>query len=197
MNLTKLFETQKLLDERIVKEKGLEGQDLLPEKILALLTELGELSNEWQGFKFWKENKEPRTLCPLCKGTGHCHYSGYANPMEPCSECGGYPFTINPLLEEYVDCLHFALSIGIEHDFTKFVKWLEVKPLKTNSIVEQFNALFKADWEFYEEGNEGHYHEGLELLIGLGAMLGFSWDDVETAYYEKNKINHSRQENNY
>jgi len=36
MDLTKLFKAQKELDERIVKEKGLEGQDLLDKKILAL-----------------------------------------------------------------------------------------------------------------------------------------------------------------
>ena len=36
MNLAKLFETQKLLDDRIVDEHNLYGQDLLPQKILAL-----------------------------------------------------------------------------------------------------------------------------------------------------------------
>jgi len=36
MNLAKLFETQKLLDNRIVDEHNLHGQDLLPQKILAL-----------------------------------------------------------------------------------------------------------------------------------------------------------------
>ncbi len=36
MNLEKMFEMQKALDERIIKEKGLEGQDLLPNLILAL-----------------------------------------------------------------------------------------------------------------------------------------------------------------
>lgn len=39
MNLEKLFATQKKLDERIVKEKGLQGQDLLDKKILALQVE--------------------------------------------------------------------------------------------------------------------------------------------------------------
>lgn len=39
MNLEKLFEMQRVLDERIIKEKGLEGQNLLPQKILALQVE--------------------------------------------------------------------------------------------------------------------------------------------------------------
>ncbi|GAA0415215.1 hypothetical protein GCM10008934_02680 [Virgibacillus salarius] len=47
MNLDKLFPIQKELDTRIEREKGLEGQDLLDKKILALQVELGELANEW------------------------------------------------------------------------------------------------------------------------------------------------------
>jgi len=39
MNLTKLFEAQAELDKRIVEEKGLQGQNLLDEKILALQVE--------------------------------------------------------------------------------------------------------------------------------------------------------------
>jgi len=35
-NLSNLFETQKLLDNRIVDEHNLHGEDLLPKKILAL-----------------------------------------------------------------------------------------------------------------------------------------------------------------
>ncbi|MEK3888088.1 dUTPase [Bacillus sp. FSL K6-3431] len=53
-----MFETQKVLDDRIVKEKGLEGQDLLDKKILALQVELGEMANELPVvFKFWSNKK--------------------------------------------------------------------------------------------------------------------------------------------
>ena len=41
MNLQPLFETQAKLDKRIVEKKGLQGQDLLDKKILALQVELG------------------------------------------------------------------------------------------------------------------------------------------------------------
>jgi len=34
-------------------------------------------------------------------------------------------------------------------------------------------------------------------FIGLGEMLGFSWKQVEDAYYAKNKINHERQDAGY
>lgn len=48
MNLKHLFETQSKLDDAILDKKGLHGVDLLDKKILALLTELGELANEWR-----------------------------------------------------------------------------------------------------------------------------------------------------
>lgn len=48
MNLEKMFEMQKALDERIIKEKELEGQDLPPNLILALQVELVECANEWR-----------------------------------------------------------------------------------------------------------------------------------------------------
>ena len=74
MNLQKMFEMQKALDDRIIKEKGLEGQDLLPNLILALQVELAECANEWRGFKHWSNDREPRTkiehFCPTCEGTG-------------------------------------------------------------------------------------------------------------------------------
>lgn len=44
-----MFEMQKALDERIIKEKGLEGQDLLPNTYVALDTELAEFANEGAG----------------------------------------------------------------------------------------------------------------------------------------------------
>ncbi|MEV2911136.1 dUTP diphosphatase, partial [Paenibacillus larvae] len=59
MNIEKMFEMQKELDMRIIKEHGLEGQDLLPNTVLALQVEIAELANEWRGFKHWSNNREP------------------------------------------------------------------------------------------------------------------------------------------
>ncbi|MFB8733869.1 dUTP diphosphatase [Bacillus sp. SL00103] len=48
------------LDRRIIKEKGLEGQDLLPNTYVALITELGEFANEGRWFKHWSDKKGPK-----------------------------------------------------------------------------------------------------------------------------------------
>jgi dimeric dUTPase (all-alpha-NTP-PPase superfamily) len=211
MNLSKLFELQRKLDEHIVKEKGLEGQDLLPKKILALQVELGELANEWRGFKFWSNHQEPRTqskvVCHVCNGHGgFVHTDEYQQATEPFEEClycegTGFQEDKNPLLEEYVDCLHFILSIGLEINLTpdEHVKW------KRFTVIEQFNDLFgytsdlfktvDENWAVEEQFNA--YEELLAGFMGLGEMLGFTWEQVEQAYLEKNKINHERQRSAY
>src|SRR5690625_1632306 len=108
MNLNELFGKQKELDEYIVKEKGLEEQDLFKKKIVALICELYECVNEARFFKYWSEDTKPRTLiwkCDVCGSEEEEHIDcAYA-------DCNHNPFTMiptNPLLEEYVDTIHFA-----------------------------------------------------------------------------------------
>lgn len=57
MNLEKLYEIQGGLDAHIIKEKGLEGKNLIPNLFLALKVEIAELANETRCFKHWS-NKE-------------------------------------------------------------------------------------------------------------------------------------------
>ena len=217
MNLQPLFETQAKLDERIVEKKGLQGQDLLDKKILALQVELGELANEHRGFKFWSENQEPRTeyTCELCEGrkelsvttdtgsVGETYevYDVYEVDAE-CPLCEGYDIEGNPMLEEYVDCLHFILSIGLELDPEIRTCVVEPHIYDEDSITDQFIELnYQAylvikNYE-YKEHVTGAWFTLLDLFAGLGKMLGFTWQQIETAYYSKNKINHERQANGY
>jgi dimeric dUTPase (all-alpha-NTP-PPase superfamily) len=182
MNLKPLFELQAKLDQHIIDKHGLHGQDLLPKKILALQVELGELANEWRGFKFWSEDQEPRTK----------HGYGLVRPGE----------WRNPLLEEYVDCLHFILSIGLEVEAEEWdLTGLEPFKPYENEITEHFidvisyvNGLrnIKGCDDDYDA-----YRCTLEIFIGLGEMLGFTWREIESAYMIKNQVNHERQENGY
>ncbi|OAK70075.1 dUTP diphosphatase [Lederbergia galactosidilytica] len=218
MNLNKLFTLQDKLDDHIKKEKGLEGQDLLDKKILALQVELGELANEWRGFKFWKVNPRPRTEdwieCSVCNGTGDLNYERVQEEAEgsggheyiDCEECdsSGTSHMINPLLEEYVDGLHFILSIGLDlkidhteifvgQDFT-VDRNITKTFTKLMCMPERFeNAIGDDDYGFYIDW----YEELLVCFIGLGEMLGFTWEEVEQAYMDKNTINYERQANNY
>ena len=180
MNLNELFEIQAKLDERIYKEHPpTEGEDRLAKKILALQVELGELANEWRGFKYWSTEQEPRT--------------------ELWDERLRFQ---NPLLEEYVDCLHFILSIGLELETTNIVIDSDYTGADTT---ETFIFAFETVIELansIRDGNKSYiyqvYEELFNLFVGLGEKyLGFTWEQVEKAYIRKNQVNHERQESGY
>jgi len=172
MNLARLFDIQKVLDAAIVEKKGLEGRDTLPEKILALQVELGECANEWRGFKFWSEDREPRTEAWHMKEI-HSKF-----PILPIK---------NRLLEEYVDCLHFILSIGLKLkiDFEQLTYELEgnIKTHKYDNITVQFIWLGNTVSNLFPY-KERDYTLLVCEFIALGEMLGFTWDQIESAYFE-------------
>ena len=178
MNLTKLFEAQKKLRERI----DYNGEDRFEKLILALLVEIGECANEWRGFKFWSKNQIPRTYG--IKGVG----LGIA--------------TYNPLLEEYVDGLHFVLELGIELNINTDDFFGQYT---SSNVTEQFVFVFRDVSELHksihEDWDEEHVYETLVEMfmgyIGLGDMLGFTQEEIEQAYFDKNQINHERQNNGY
>ena len=179
MNLVKLFDMQRVLDQRIIdKHPELKNQNNLEWKVLALQVELGECANEWRGFKKWSNDQKPR----LEGSRGAKDFLG-----APIIEY------YNPLLEEYVDCLHFILSIGLEKGYV--IK--EINPTKRNTISNQFNWLFDKVGDFYSVMNLDNYRWIFDIFVGLGEMLGFTWEQVEQAYFEKNAINHNRQQSGY
>jgi dimeric dUTPase (all-alpha-NTP-PPase superfamily) len=198
MNLNRLYELQRELDQTIVKKKGLEGQHLLPMKILALQVELGELANEWRGFKFWSKNQAPRTeqwvKCWNCNGGGIIIDPNWID--QHCTECHGRGQRNNgknPLLEEYVDCLHFILSIGLEIGIKSFI-YLKPSHFEGEAITNMFIRVGEFTCLMIRIDV---YNRLFEYFIDLGFMLGFTWEQIEQAYIDKNEVNHQRQEQGY
>lgn len=209
MNLTKLFETQAVLDEHIMQEHPeLVGQNNLDWKILALQVELGECANEWRGFKKWSKDQKPRNSveykCRHCNGTGAggIHHNSLTGD---CNKCAGEgEFYSNPLLEEYADALSFILTIGNEMqenlDLFSYLQSEEYKQethYAESDVCDQFRKLFRAIALFDMHRNMVNYGDILVDLMGLGKVLGFTPNQIEIAYYAKNKINHARQANGY
>ncbi|MFP7454296.1 dUTP diphosphatase [Bacillus safensis] len=198
MNLEKMFKMQAELDRRIIREKGLEGRDLLPGLILALQVELAECANEWRGFKFWSNDQQPRTCIINKEGeTSRDYYK-------------------NPLLEEYVDCLHFILSIGNQIGYLNAndVTDLQFKVGENRGVSafgEVFNSISSLSGElkgesiylsshdkyFKRKFIERHYQEIFLRFNTLGDYLGFTTEEIEAAYMDKNEVNHKRQQEGY
>lgn len=183
MNLKHLFELQAKLDERIYKEHPpKEGEDRLAKKTLALQVELAECAQESRCFKFWSHNQEPRIRV----------YDKQKSRIDK---------TVwkNPLLEEYVDVVHFTLSVGLEIEIKHEIF---PEPINYGDAVIQFNELFGQisyfasvlNRENDREEVEGEYERIWSLLFGLAGLLGFTWDQVEQGYMKKNAENHRRQD---
>src|SRR5699024_1566099 len=141
MNLEELFKMQKELDEHIQNSfPKLRNEDILDRKILALQVELGELAQNSRRHTLWSSNQKTNiTTCNRCDESGML-WSKDPNTdlLEPLFECD----CNNPLLEEYVDCLHFILSIGLDinANINKTSKLMSF----TSNTTSQFNAVFKA-----------------------------------------------------
>jgi dimeric dUTPase (all-alpha-NTP-PPase superfamily) len=101
------------------------------------------------------------------------------------------------ILEEYVDGLHFVLSIGLELDFTEIELPNEVKLTEKMDKIE-LNHLFLS---LYQWGSKSlpkqEFYLFLNEFLGLGVKLGFSFQEIEAAYFEKNAVNHKRQDSGY
>lgn len=98
------------------------------------------------------------------------------------------------ILEEYVDGIHFLLSIGLEKSYF----FTAIEP-NNNSITltKQFNHVFALILTFKDNQNQDSYIEMFTEYIKLGNLLGFSSEDIYTAYIEKNDVNHQRQDSGY
>src|SRR5699024_6400015 len=195
MNLNSLFAPQKKLDDRIVKEKGLEGQDLFKKKVVALLCELYECANEMRMFKFWSNDQKSRGRALTCDNCGTRMQKGNTRYVEGGGHCNetGDMFYQNPLLEEYVDVIHFTLSIANDLGYTSHA-YLQTQPRDLNDLVI---GITNAITVLAVNPNKNLMQSIFNNLIELGFKLGFDDEQVIAAYHDKNAINHHRQDNNY
>lgn len=130
--------------------------------------------NEARFFKFWSEDQRPNTL-------------------DSKLSTNGKVVVYNPLLEEYVDCLHFTLSIANDLGVHEY-KYIETEPQDLNKLVLGITNLAT----IIPMSREPHHVKSLlNNIIAFGYQLGFDENTVIEAYHEKNKENYERQENGY
>lgn len=112
------------------------------------------------------------------------------------------------ILEELVDCIHFALSVGIlcnyllDMDTGKRLyynsKGLGYIPVSKEELTDHFNLAFTAISMFEHSGQSySAYLNLLQHVLNLGSSLGFSEQELYEGYIAKNQKNHKRQEEGY
>lgn len=98
------------------------------------------------------------------------------------------------ILEEYVDNIHFLLSIGLEKGY-HFSK-IDFDTVDTQETL-QFNRVFQQCLHFYEDQSKENYLQLFKAYLQLGSILGFDEKDILEAYEKKNEVNYERQEQGY
>lgn len=107
------------------------------------------------------------------------------------------PSEASVILEEYVDCLHFILSIGIETNLQNINLNENLNFKDSADLTNMFLNLNEKINTFAKNKSEKNYIDLFEYFILLGNALGFTNKDVEKAYLSKNEINHKRQDEGY
>lgn len=98
------------------------------------------------------------------------------------------------ILEEYVDGIHFILSLGLEKGYEYISARTENS---SNSETVQFNQVFAACVSFKQQPTRANYELLFEYYLQLGELLGFDEKAVQEAYLKKNEINYERQNQGY
>lgn len=98
------------------------------------------------------------------------------------------------ILEEYVDNIHFLLSIGLEKGYT--FSQIDSSITYLNETME-FNHVFERCLDFYKSQTYENYLNMFMEYLRLAHILGFHEEDIIKAYHEKNEVNYARQQNGY
>lgn len=207
MNYKKLQEMQKALDDSIIKEKQLKLTEEYRFELTchAFLVELSEVANASEHFKFWKTNKGKvdkkrfgKTLVLGEDDEYRWQYTDSAN-QELVSEEEAQHRT---LVEECSDALHFLLSLAnqtgtelegktgvlIESNTTGFYLETTGMVLDLLNDLNEYGGLKGLSWDvtLLEAYFRAYY-----------TKLGITQEELEQAYYDKNKVNYERLRSDY
>lgn len=98
------------------------------------------------------------------------------------------------ILEEYVDNIHFLMSVGLKKGYEfSMIDVGEVTLKETSHFLEVFHLCLT----FYKDDSEGNYQALFKSYLELADILGFSEADIQKAYYDKNEVNYQRQQSGY
>lgn len=98
------------------------------------------------------------------------------------------------ILEEFVDSIHFLLSLGNEKGFS-LEQWPEIQ--REEDLTKWFIKTQQAILSFIEHPTEDNYVTVWKYYGVLAFNLGFTIEDITQAYILKNEKNYERQRTGY
>lgn len=98
------------------------------------------------------------------------------------------------ILDEYADALHFFLSIGLAIGVTDFS--YEPKE-RSESLYMAILAVYSDVVRFNGERTVENYRNAFDTFLALLPLLGYSFEDMKSAYESKLSVNYKRQKDRY
>lgn len=100
------------------------------------------------------------------------------------------------ILEEYVDVLHFLMSIGLEKGYTyQSEDKIVIEENRTES--DYFYNVYDAAITYRNQPTDENYQQLFQISLQLGNKLGFTDEAIQKAYLSKNEVNYQRQDQGY
>ncbi|MEG0260913.1 MAG: dUTP diphosphatase [Lysinibacillus sp.] len=99
------------------------------------------------------------------------------------------------ILEEYVDSIHFILSLGLMKGYTSMEKWPVIE--EKRDLTELFLTTQSEILSFVNKPTEDLYLKVWQCYGLIAYNLDFTFEDVVTAYIAKNEENYNRQRSGY
>lgn len=104
----------------------------------------------------------------------------------------------NIILEEYIDGVHFLLSLGLEIRADNLIEDnFGIEGNTFENLEDEFLFIINLAITFRWTSTYENYRQLLTRYLSLGHILGFTEKEIFKAYISKNKVNHIRQEQGY
>ena len=179
MDLQALIASSVYLNREIEAKKQLHWSNdgRVKNAFVALDVELAEMANTSEWFKVWKVHR------------------GKQDPDKTPRQT---------LLYEYVDAMDFYLLISNLKNWNHFVlnSQDDIEKIKQskeeNNLDKQYLAMKRMLFDAYFNHSGDSFNHSWRLFLKFGLVdFGYTEDEIETAFNDKNHINQNRQENDY
>lgn len=202
MNWNKLQEMQLALDNAILQAKPkMSAEERFNKTLIALSVEVAEVANCSEHFKFWKDNKgkidEDRF------GKQEMYADDELVDVNYIEHKTGITYTFEQahkltLVEECSDALHFILSLANQLDYEINDEVINIFKYPRYQLDTLYVATQNKIMDLLKRFDEtGSFKALLSFYMSYVDELGITTQELEQAYYEKNKVNYERLREGY